>query len=258
MCGPQLHRTNLGPGSNGNRGTRRYFLAGCLFDTTIRYWREAVEIMNLAHRWLCGSAFWRRVLQQEVIPWALEDVSLGEDVLELGPGPGLTTDLLQSRARGLTAIELDFGFASGLGDRFRNTRVRIVQGDATALPFAESVFTSAASFTMLHHLPRPALQDRIFREVHRVLRPGGTFAGTDGLNSRAMRLLHLPDTLTPIDPVALPARLEEAGFRDIAVDTRHGMFRFRAVAGQGAHDIKRNSASSRDLSHSRSGATALR
>jgi ubiquinone/menaquinone biosynthesis C-methylase UbiE len=214
--------------------------------------------MNLAHRWLCGSTVWRRVLRQELFPWALEGVSLGEDLLELGPGPGLTTDLLQRRAGSLTAVELDFGFASRLDTRFRNTSVRVIQGDATELPFAESTFTSAASFTMLHHLPRPALQDRMFREVYRVLRPGGTFVGTDGLNSRAMRLLHLADTLTPIDPVALPARLEETGFQDIAVDIRHGMFRFRAVAGKAFTTRGAVPQPSRDLSHFRSGAAALR
>jgi hypothetical protein len=47
-----------------------------------------------------------------------------------------------------------------------------------------------------------------------------------------MRLLHLADTFTPVDPVALPARLEEAGFRDIAIDRRPGRFRFRVVAGK--------------------------
>ncbi|MES1260315.1 MAG: SAM-dependent methyltransferase, partial [Acidobacteriota bacterium] len=45
-----------------------------------------------------------------------------------------------------------------------------------------------------------------------------------------MRLLHLADTLTPIDPAALPARLKAAGFRDIAIDVRPGRFRFRAIA----------------------------
>jgi len=188
--------------------------------------------MNLAHRCLCGSSLWRRVLQQDVFPWVLDGVSLGEDLLELGPGPGLTTDLLQRRVGSLTAVEIDFDFASQLADRLKNTSARVIQGDATALPFADSTFTSAASFTMLHHLPRPALQDRMFREVHRVLRPEGAFAGTDGLNSWAMRLLHLADRLTPIDPVALPARLEEAGFRDIVVEVRPGRFRFRAVAGK--------------------------
>jgi ubiquinone/menaquinone biosynthesis C-methylase UbiE len=187
--------------------------------------------MNLIHRWLCSSALWRRVLDREILPWVLEGVSLGESLLELGPGPGLTTRLLQTLAPRLTAVELDFRLASRLAARLRNTNAAILQGDATALPFADSTFTSVAALTMLHHLPRPELQDRMFGEVYRVLRPGGTFAGTDGLNSRAMRLLHLADTLTPVDPAALPARLEAAGFREIAVDVRPGRFRFRAVAG---------------------------
>jgi hypothetical protein len=47
-----------------------------------------------------------------------------------------------------------------------------------------------------------------------------------------MRLLHLADTFTPIDHLALPARLEEAGFRDITVDMKPGRFRFRAIAAK--------------------------
>ncbi|HVV45438.1 MAG TPA: class I SAM-dependent methyltransferase [Bryobacteraceae bacterium] len=187
--------------------------------------------MNLAHRWLCRSALWRGVLEQDIFPWALDGVALGEHLLELGPGPGVTTDLLQRRAGHLTVVEIDFRFASHLARRFRNTRTRIVQGDATLLPFGDSTFTSVASFSMLHHLPWPALQDRLFCEVRRVLVPGGAFAGTDGLNSVAMRLVHLADTFTPIDPATLPARLEEAGFQDVAVGTKPGRFRFRAVAG---------------------------
>jgi hypothetical protein len=38
-----------------------------------------------------------------VIPWALDGLDPGEDVLELGPGPGLTTDVLRERAARLTA-----------------------------------------------------------------------------------------------------------------------------------------------------------
>ncbi len=186
--------------------------------------------MNLVHHWLCSSTPWRHVLKREILPWVLAGVPLGEDLLELGPGPGLTTDLLRAMVSHLTAVEIDFGLASRLAGRLRNTDARVIQGDATAMPFAESTFTSAAAFTMLHHLDGPALQDRMFREVHRVLRPGGTFAGTDGLNSRAMRLLHIADVFTPIDPAALQARLEEAGFREISVDMKPGRFCFRAVA----------------------------
>ena len=118
--------------------------------------------MNPIHHWLCGSAFWRRALQEEImVPWALESVSLGENLLELGPGPGLTTALLQALTRNLTAVEIDFGLASRLADRletqmsasFRATRRHCL---------LRIRFTSAASFTMLHHLPGLAWQNRMF------------------------------------------------------------------------------------------------
>jgi SAM-dependent methyltransferase len=186
--------------------------------------------MNLLHRWLCGSAHWRHALEREILPWVLGDVSFGAELLELGPGPGLTTKLLHTRTLHLTAVEIDSGLCHRVGGRLRGTNVRIVQGDATAIPFADSTFTSAVAFTMLHHLSRSALQDRLFREVHRVLRHGGVFVGTDALDGWTIRLLHIADTFTPINPAMLPVRLEKAGFGDVDIEVKPGRFRFRASA----------------------------
>jgi SAM-dependent methyltransferase len=130
----------------------------------------------------------------------------------------------------LTALEIDPGLSLRLAGRSTGTNVRIVQGDATAIPFADSTFTSAVAFTMLHHLSRPALQDRLFREVRRVLRHGAVFVGTDALDSWTISLLHMADTFTPINPVMLPVRLEAAGFGDVDIEVRLGRFRFRAHA----------------------------
>ncbi len=92
------------------------------------------------------------------------------------------------------------------------------------------MFDTAFSFTMLHHVPSVVLQDRLLAEVARVLRPGGTFAGTDSLYSRAFGLLHLFDTMVVVDPNSLPERLKAAGFVDIQVDAKQNAFRFRARA----------------------------
>ena len=43
------------------------------------------------------------------------------------------------------------------------------------------------------------------------------------------RLIHIGDTLQPIDPEGLPARLGEAGLADAVVDEAGGSFRFRAI-----------------------------
>jgi hypothetical protein len=44
--------------------------------------------MNLVHRWLCSSAKWRNVVETYILPWTLEDVNLGSDLLEIADSAG--------------------------------------------------------------------------------------------------------------------------------------------------------------------------
>jgi SAM-dependent methyltransferase len=162
------------------------------------------------------------------MPWVLDGVDLGSSVLEVGPGPGASTDVLRRRVRTLTCVEIDPQIASALSERTTGHNVLVVCQDATSMTFAPGTFDGAVSVTMLHHVPSAALQDRLFREVARVLRPGAVFAGADTLSSVPLRLLHVFDTLTPVDPETLPARLELAGFTDVQVDLDSRAFRFRA------------------------------
>ena len=67
---------------------------------------------------------------------------------------------------------------------------------------------------MLHHVPSRALQDALFAEACRVLRPGGVFRGVDSQPSLRFRMLHIGDTMVVVDPGTLPARLTAAGFDD--------------------------------------------
>lgn len=183
--------------------------------------------MNRLHHWLCGSTRWRKTIEQRV-PWALAGVDLGANVLEVGPGPGLTTDLLRLGAQRLTAIEVDPVLAESLGSRLRGSNVDVVTGDATAMPFSDAQFSGGVSFTMLHHVPSPQLQDRLLREVWRVLEPGGIFVGSDSLQSWFMRFIHVGDTLIPISPDTVGVRLEAAGFDVLDVAKNTHAFRFRA------------------------------
>jgi SAM-dependent methyltransferase len=149
-------------------------------------------------------------------------------VLELGPGPGLTTDLLRLTAPRLTTIEVDAKLAESLGNRLTGSNVDVVTGDATAMPFPDEQFSGGVSFTMLHHVPSPALQDKLFREVWRVLKPGGVFVGSDSRQSLLMRVIHIGDTLATVDPDAVASRLEAAGFGVWEVEKNSNAFRFHA------------------------------
>lgn len=183
--------------------------------------------MNRLHHWLCRSARWRKTLAERV-PWVLANTDLGTNVLELGPGPGLTTDLLRFSAKHLTAVELDRRLADALRTRFSGSNVEVICGDATKMPFPDAQFTAGVSFTMLHHVPSVELQDHVLREIRRVLVPGGVFVGSDSMQSLFMRMIHIGDTLVPVNPERFGLRLEAAGFEDVAVEKNKGAFRFHA------------------------------
>jgi SAM-dependent methyltransferase len=184
--------------------------------------------MNKAHAVLCSSGWWARTVERDLLPWGLADLELGDDVLEIGPGFGATTRVLARRAGSLTVLELSESYCERLR-RTLSDEVEIVQADATDMPFAEDRFSGVVCFTMLHHVPSRELQDRLLGEVSRVLRPEGVFAGTDSLGTgRAFKLLHVRDTLVPVSPVELPARLEGAGLVEPSVDTGGRSFRFHA------------------------------
>ena len=164
--------------------------------------------MNRYHRRRCRSRGWSDFMAGTVLPHALDGIDLGHRVLELGPGYGASTRPLAARARSLTVLEYDPLLAARL--RAELGSVRVVTGDATSMGFGAGSFSAVVCFTMLHHLPGAAAQDRLFAEAARVLRPGGVFAGTDSRPSLRWRLIHLGDTCTPIDPGTLPGRLGAA------------------------------------------------
>jgi SAM-dependent methyltransferase len=187
-----------------------------------------VAFVNAQHLELCSSEEWRAVLRDVVIPWALGPTDLGHDVLEVGPGPGLTTDLLRGQLDRLTVVELDRQLAAALTTRLAGTNVEVIEADASAMPFEDGRFTGAVSFTMLHHVPTAELQDRLFAEVVRVLAPGGVFVASDGVARADLAALHHGDTYNPIDPATVESRLTSAGFT--AVETQHNELGWMARA----------------------------
>jgi SAM-dependent methyltransferase len=184
--------------------------------------------MNFLHRRICGSNGWKKTVERRILPWVLDGIDLGSDVLEVGPGPGVTTDLLRHRVERLTCVEIHRGFADSLSRRTAGQNVKVLCEDATAMSLPDVGFDGAVCFTMLHHVPSAALQDRLLREVCRVLRPGGVFAGVDSRYSRLFGLLHVFDTMVVVDPATFPERLKAAGFEDVQVEANSRAFRFRA------------------------------
>src|SRR5580692_11666027 len=117
--------------------------------------------MNQAHLEFLASPEWAELLQTDLIPWVEAAGDLGDDVLEIGPGPGLTTDLLRQRVLHLTAIEMDDTLAGPLRERLAGSNVEVICADATESGLESERFSAATCFSMLHHMPTPGSQDRL-------------------------------------------------------------------------------------------------
>jgi len=147
-------------------------------------------------------------------------------VLDLCAGLGGPARFVASR-RGSTviAVELNAGRATGAARLTRmvglHAQVRVVRGDAGALPFAGGRFEACLSQEALLHIGDKA---RVLREVHRVLAPGGRLAFSDWIarpslgdgERRRLRDWMAAVTLQTLD--GYRALLGRAGFRSVAAE----------------------------------------
>ena len=140
------------------------------------------------------------------------------DVLEIAPGPARLTTSVIDVAGQMTLLDAS---AEMLGEAKRrlsmmtvNTPYTLVRGDAFCLPFP-SRFDLVYSFRLIRHFAAEDRQ-RLYREVARVLKPGGRLV-FDAVNSRVHDAL--PEVAdgrnhydASLDRDALRAELKSAGF----------------------------------------------
>ena len=102
-------------------------------------------------------------------------------------------------------------------------RCKVLEGNASALPFDGNVFDIVTAFETVYFWPDI---EECFRGVHRILKENGRFAivneddGLTGNNEKWEKMIEGMHTYTPDE---LRAHLTHAGFRDIAVhgDEQH-------------------------------------
>lgn len=186
-------------------------------------------LVNEFHLQMLSSPQWAEMLEHDLLPWIERVAELGDDVLEVGPGPGLTTDLLRRRVARVTAIELDDDLYARLAERLAGTNVDVVHCNAARTDLPDDRFSAAACFGVLHHIPSAEEQDAVFREISRVVRPGGWLLATDAhADDEGTRERHEDDIFVPLPVSTLPDRLHAAGFADVSIDDSSYEIRFTA------------------------------
>ncbi|MBO0830988.1 MAG: class I SAM-dependent methyltransferase [Actinobacteria bacterium] len=182
---------------------------------------------------MCPSPEWAEHIRSDILPLLTRDLDLGSQMLEIGPGPGAATGWLADRVSKLTALEIDPDAARLLADLYADSNVKIVTGNATELDWPPESFDSVGCFTMLHHVPTPALQNAVLAEAFRVLRPGGVLIGSDSVASDDLHHFHEGDTYNPVEPAALLTRLQTIGFAPVTVTVTYSVL---FIAGKPAGD----------------------
>ncbi|MGW5524229.1 class I SAM-dependent methyltransferase [Gordonia sp. NPDC003950] len=185
--------------------------------------------MNRAHLDLCASTEWAQAVREWIVPWTIDGVSLGERVVEFGPGPGRTTEVLAEVVPHLVAAEIDGDLAAALARRFADHRgIEVICADGAETGLAAGWFDTVVCMTMLHHVPGVDRQNLLFAEARRVVSPTGVFIGSDSLDGPDFRALHTDDVCVPVSPDDLVGRLCDAGFASASVETNEWSVRFRA------------------------------
>jgi 2-polyprenyl-3-methyl-5-hydroxy-6-metoxy-1,4-benzoquinol methylase len=102
-----------------------------------------------------------------IIPF---DRLAGADVLEIGCGMGLHTELMARAGARVTALDLSPTSVESTTRRLalKGLPGRVQEGDAEALPFPDKSFDFVWSWGVIHHSSRTG---RVVREIARVCRP---------------------------------------------------------------------------------------
>lgn len=160
--------------------------------------------------------------------WALGLVEIGQGsvVLDIGCGGGNAVSLMSAKSNMVYGVDYsEVSVKKTLrknADAVRQGRVRVEHASVSILPFADDTFDLITAFETVYFWPALAGD---FKEVRRVLKPGGLFmpvfqAPRDPAKAEKMeRSIH---GMKIPDPAHIEALLSDAGFGDVSAHEKPG------------------------------------
>ncbi|MBS4900176.1 MAG: class I SAM-dependent methyltransferase [Clostridiales bacterium] len=163
----------------------------------------------------------------KIAEWGLSSFDEGSDprrIIELGCGGGQNVKNLLEKYPGARIMAFDYSEVSLAKTRSVNKdavedgRVRLRKGNVGELPFKDERFDMATAFETVYFWPGPVLS---FKEVWRVLKPGGVFIivnASDGTTKVDKRWSNMIDHMRLYTKKDLEDYLYDAGFKNVIIE----------------------------------------
>lgn len=138
-------------------------------------WRDGGDAWDF-HATFCRQPYesWKdSVVKEFLTPY----LGPGVDVVEIGPGQGRWSEPIIHNARTVALVDLSANCIGVCRRRFADagrSSVSFFVNDGVSLPVSEASVDLVWSFGTFVHIELAEI-DRYLAEIHRVLRPGGTF-----------------------------------------------------------------------------------
>lgn len=155
---------------------------------------------------------------EKLARWGMSHFEIRGDVLDLGCGGGGNISRMLEMDGVRTVKGLDYSEVSVAKSKEVNSsavsegRCVIVQGDVRDMPFDDGSFDTVTAFETVYFWPE--IEDT-FRQVFRVVRPGGVFAVTNestGVDKASVKYQRMIEGMNLYTPERLSELMESAGF----------------------------------------------
>jgi ubiquinone/menaquinone biosynthesis C-methylase UbiE len=152
----------------------------------------------------------------------------GDHVLEIGCGPGNVAACLAETGARVVGVDLAPHMIHAARGTYRD--IDFQEANAENLPFDSNAFHVVAACYTLHHVARP---EQVFREIYRVLTPGGRLAFVHPQEQQSMNIFfeavaqhHTPEAVPHgplfgcMDQALFESMITKAGFGDCRLEIR--------------------------------------